>query len=108
MATQQSAVQKVTGGLSLAQIIIGVAISVGSTLLTVGFAQGSFAQRLTNNEQAVKTEEQDRKTRDAQIVPRVEHEAHWQADEQFRRLLLDKIDSLQVDVREIRAQTSRR
>ena len=96
-----SAVQRLTGGLSLAQIALSIAISVGGTLLTIGWAQGSYAQRLANNEQAVKVH-------DAQIVPRSEHEAHWRSEEQFRQLLLDKIDSLQADVREIRTQTSRR
>lgn len=105
---QQSAIQKLTGGFSLVHTLLAIALSVGGTLVTIGVTQGSFAQRLTNNEQAVKTEELERKARDGQIVPRAEHEAHWQADEQFRRLLIDKIDSLQADVREIRAQTSRK
>lgn len=112
MPNNQTAIQKLAGGFSLVNTILAIALSVGGTLLTIGVTQGSFAQRLTSDEQAVKTEEQERQAGDEainkQVVPRSEHEAHWQADEQFRRLLIDKIDSLQADVREIRAQTSRR
>lgn len=54
MSNQQTAVQKLSGGFSLVNTVLAIALSIGGTLLTIGVTQGNFAQRLTTAETEVK------------------------------------------------------
>jgi hypothetical protein len=87
---------------NLAQTALGIAISVGTVLITIGATYGTFYTRLNNVET---TTEQRNKERSAQldelkeeirrdIVPRSENQAHWEATNK-------RLDDIQESLRDI-------
>lgn len=88
-------------GLSVAQTLITLALAVGGALLTVGVSQGSLRERVNSSETNLEKTNHSLEELKSRTVPRAEHEAHWKADEEFRRLLFKRLDEIRDDVRDL-------